>query len=80
MHDGDELYSKPGLYITGDVLDSQGNRIPGRESGVHDNAKAFYLEVGLVQGLKGAPIMEVVVKQDSKMGVCDGSDKCRVFG
>ena len=76
MHDRDELCLELGLHVMGDILDGWGDRAPGRERGVHDNAEAFYLEIGLIQGFKGAPIIKVVVKQDGKMGVCDDSGVC----
>ena len=63
----------------GNVLDGWGNKVPGHEGGVHDNVKTFYLEVGLVQGFKGAPIIEVVIEWDGEIGIHDSSDKCRVF-
>ena len=63
----------------GDVFDSGGDGIVSCEWRVHDDAKAFHLQVGLVQGFKGAPIVEVVVKWDCKVGICDSSDQCRVF-
>ena len=62
------------------MLDGWDNRAPGHERGVHDNTEAFYLEIGLIQGFKRAPIIKVVVKQDGKTGVHDSSDKCGVFG
>ena len=73
MHNRDKLYSESGLHIMGDMLNGWGDRAPGHERGVHDNAEAFYLEIGLIQGFKGASIIKVVVKWDS-------SDKCGVFG
>ena len=49
------------------------------EGRVHDDAEAFHLQIGLVQGLKGASVINVMVEQDGKVGVCDGSDKGCVF-
>ena len=64
----------------GDILNGGGDGVPGCERGIHDNSEAFYLEISLVQGFKGVPIIEVVIKWYSKMGVCDGGDKGSVFG
>ena len=58
-----------------DMLDSRGNGIMSCKGGVHNDVKAFYLKVGLVQGLEGTSVIKVVVKRDSKVGVSDGSDK-----
>ena len=80
MYDGDELCSEPGLYIIGDVFNGESDRVSGCERRVHDNVKAFYLEVSLVQGLKGISIVKVMIEQDSKMEVCEGGDKSGMFG
>ena len=74
MHDGNELRSEPGLHITGDVFDCGGDRVVGHERGIHDHAKTFHLEVGLVQGLKGAAIIEVMIEWDGEVEVHDGGD------
>ena len=63
----------------GDVFHGGGDGVMGREWGVYDDAKVFHLEVGLVQGFEGASIIEVMVKQDGKVGVSDSSDECSVF-
>ena len=52
----------------------------GHEEGVHDYTKTFHLEVDLVQGLKGAAIIEVMIEWDGEMGIHDGGDKSRMFG
>ena len=62
MHDGDELHSESGLYITGDVFDGGGDRVVSGKQRVYDDTKAFYLEISLVQGFKGALIVEIMVK------------------
>ena len=67
------------MHIMGNMLDGWGDGVPGCEGRVHDNTEVFYLEVGLVQGFKGAPIIKVVVKWNGKMEVHDGGDKCGVF-
>ena len=74
MHDRDELSLEPGLHISGDVFDGGGDGVVGCEWRVHNDTEAFHLKVGLVQGFKGASVIEVVVKCDGKMGVSDGSD------
>ena len=74
MYDGDELCSEPGLYIAGDMFNSGDDRVVSRERGIHDDAKAFHMEVSLVQGFKGASIIEVVIKGDSEVRVRDGGD------
>ena len=51
-----------GLYITGNVFDSGGNGVVGGKWRVYDDTEAFYLEISLVQGFEGAPIIEVVVE------------------
>ena len=79
MHDGDELRSEPGLHITGEVLDGGGDGVLGGEWGIYDDAKAFNLEVSLVQGFEGASIIEVVVEWHSEMGVSDGRDERGMF-
>ena len=38
----------------------------------------FYLEVDLVQGLKGASIIEVMIKEHDKVWFSDGDDKHRM--
>ena len=80
MHDGDELCSKPGLHVMGDVCNGRSNGVPGGEWRVHDNTKAFNLEVDLVQGLKGVFIIKVVVERYSEVWIHDGGDKHGVFG
>ena len=67
------------MHITGDMFDCGGNGVPGCEWEVHDNVKAFNLEISLVQSFEGASIVKVVVKWYSKVGVHDDSDKGRVF-
>ena len=79
MHDRDKLHSEPGLYIMDNVLNGWGDGILGHERGVHNNAKAFHLKIGLVQGFEGTPIIKVMVKWDGKVGVHDGSDKSGMF-
>ena len=74
MHDRDELCSEPGLHITGNVFNSGGDGVVDSEWGVHDDSEAFYLEVSLVQGFKGASIVKVVVEWNGEVGVHDGSD------
>ena len=39
----------------------------------------FNLEISLVQGFEGASIVEVMIKKDGKVRVCDGGDEGRVF-
>ena len=48
MYDRDELCLELDLHVMGDMLDGRGDRVPDHEGGVHNNAKAFYLEIGLV--------------------------------
>ena len=48
MHDKDELHLKPSLHITHVMFNDRSNRVPGGEQRVHDNAKVFNLEVGLI--------------------------------
>ena len=79
MHDGDELCSELGLYITGDMLDCKCNGVMGHEWRVYYDAEAFYLEVSLVQGFEGASIVKVMVKGHSEVVVSDNSDKSRMF-
>ena len=43
MHDGDELCSEPGLYVTGDVFNGRGDGVLGGEGRVHDHTEAFHL-------------------------------------
>ena len=74
MHNGDELRSEPGLYITGDMLDCRCDGIPSSEWGVHDDAKVFDLQVSLIQGFEGAAIIKVMIEWDGEVWVGDGSD------
>ena len=69
MHDRNKLCLKLGLYIAGDVFHGRGDRVVGYERGGYDNAEAFHLEVGLVQGFKGAAVIKVMIKWDGKVGV-----------
>ena len=80
MHDRDELCSESGLHITGDVFDCGGDGVLSGEWGVYDDAKAFDLEIGFVQGLEGASIVEVMIKRYSEVGVSDGGDERGMFG
>ena len=64
----------------GDVFDNGDNRVVSCEWRVYDDSKVFHLQIGLVQGFKEASVIEVVVKQDGKVGIHDGSDQCGVFG
>ena len=61
------------------VFDSGGNRVVGCERRVHNNAEAFYLQVGLVQSLKRTAIIKVVVEWDGEVRVCDCSSKGGMF-
>ena len=74
MHDRDKLRSEPGLHITGDMFHRGGDGVLSGERGVYYDAESFHLEVGLVQGLEGAAVVEVMVEWDGKVWVCDGSD------
>ena len=80
MHDRDKFRSELGLHITGDMFDCGGDGVLSCEQRVHDDAKAFHLEVGLVKGLEGTAIIEVVIERDSEVGVSDGGDERSVFG
>ena len=80
MHDREELRSEPSLHITGDVFDCGGDGVLGSERGVYDDAETFDLEVSLVQGFEGAPIVEVMVERYSKVGVSDGGGESGMFG
>ena len=62
MYDRDELCSKLGLHITSNMFNHRGDRVVSSEWGVYDDSKMFNLEIGLVQGFKGASIIKVVVK------------------
>ena len=53
----------------GDVSHSGGDRVVSCEGGIHDHTKVFHLEVGLVQGFKGAAVIKVMIKWDGKVGV-----------
>ena len=53
------------MYITGDVFDSGGDGIVGGKRRVYNDTKAFYLEISLIQGFKGASIIKVVVEWNS---------------
>ena len=74
MHDRNKLYLELGLYIMDNVLNSGGNRVMSHEGRVHNDAEVFHLQVDLVQGLKGASIIEVMVEWNGKVEVYDGSD------
>ena len=74
MHDRDELCSELGLHITGNMFDCRGDGVPGGEQGIYNNIEAFHLEVGFIQCLKWASIIEVMVERDGEVGVCDGGD------
>ena len=63
----------------GDVFDCGGNGVVGHERGVHNHAETFHLEVGFIQGLKGAAIIKVVIEWDDEVGVSDSSDKGSMF-
>ena len=56
------------------MFDSGGDGVVSHEWRVHNDAKMFHLEVGLVQGFKGASVVEVVVKWDGQVRIHDGSD------
>ena len=60
------------------MFDSGCDRATGHEGGVHDDAEAFDLEIGFIQGFKGVTIIKVMVKRHSKMRISDGSDECGV--
>ena len=60
------------------MFDGGCNGVVGHERGVYDDVEVFDLEVSLIQGFKGVPIIDVVVKGYGEVRVCDGSDKCRV--
>ena len=62
MYDRDELHSELSLHITSNMFDCGGDRVVSGEWGVYDDSKAFNLEVGFVQGLKGATVIKVVVE------------------
>ena len=80
MHNGDELCSEPGLDIVGNVLDSCGNGVSSSEQRVHNDAEVFNLEVGLIQSLERASIVEVVIERHDKVRICGSGDKSGVFG
>ena len=63
----------------GNVFDSGGDGVVSCEWRVHNDTEVFHLEVGLIQGFKKAPVVEVVVEWDSRMEVCDSRDEHRVF-
>ena len=63
-----------------DMFDCGCDGVSSREWRVHNNAEAFNLEISLAQGFKEASIVEVVVKGHSKVRVCNGGDKCGMFG
>ena len=74
MHDGNELRLELGLHIMGDVFNCGGNGVMGCERGIHDYAKTFHLEIGLVQGFEGTAVVEIMIEWDGKMAVHDGGD------
>ena len=74
MHDRDEFRSEPGLHVTGDVFNGGGDGILSSERGVYNDTESFHLEIGLVQGLEGTAIVEVMIEWDGKVGICDGGD------
>ena len=80
MHDRNKLHLELGLHIMGNMFDSGGDRVVDGKQRVYDDVKAFYLEICLVQGFKGAPMVKVMVERDGHMGVHDGGDKGGVFG
>ena len=61
------------------MFNGRGDRVPGVEWRVHNDAKALNLEIGLVQGLKETSIIKVMVKRYGEVGIHDGSDKGGVF-
>ena len=64
----------------GNVFNSGSDGVLSCERGVYDDSEMFNLEVSLVQGFKGASIIEVMIEWYGKMRVRDGSDKRSVFG
>ena len=50
------------MHIPGNMFDCGGDGVVDGEWGVYDNSEMFYLEVDLVQGLKGAIIIEVMIE------------------
>ena len=64
MHDRDKLRSELGLHIMGDVFDSGGDGVLSCERRVYDDAKAFHLQISLVQGFEGTTVVEVVIEWD----------------
>ena len=71
MHDGDELRSEPGLYITSYVLDSGGDGIMSCEGRVYDDTEPLHLQVGLVQGFKKTAVVEVMIEWDGEVWISD---------
>ena len=63
----------------GNVFNHGYDRVTGHKGGVYDDIKAFNLEVSLVQGFKGTPIIEVMVEWYGKVRIHDGGDKGRMF-
>ena len=61
------------------MFDCGGDGVVDGEWGVYNNSEMFYLEVGLVQGLKRAIIIKVMIEWYSKMGVSDSSGEHGVF-
>ena len=67
MHDQDELHSEPSLHITSNMLDGGGDGISSGEWGVYNDAEVLDLQVGFVQGLKGAAVIKVMIEWDDKV-------------
>ena len=63
----------------GDVFDCRGNGVASGKWGVYDDAQAFHLEIGLVQGLEWTSIIKIVIEWYSEVGVCDGGDEGGMF-
>ena len=80
MHDGNELCSESGLYISDNVFHSRGDGVVSSEWGVNDDTQALHLEVGLVQSLERTAVVKVVIEWNGKVGVCDCSGKGSMFG
>ena len=80
MYDRDELRLESGLHIMSNMFDSGCDGVPSCKWRVYNNAEVFDLEIDLIQDLKGASIIKVVVEGHSEMRVCDSGDKGGMFG
>ena len=67
------------MHVTGNVFNCGGDGVLGGEGRVYDDAEAFHLQIGLVQGLEGTAVVKVMIEWDGEVGVGDSGDERGMF-